>query len=184
MINLKSMPFDSKLVEGEYDRAINSKDFARYMSSFISNGIIIANGDVLQDELKVTNAGGTEIAIEPGIIHINGRVGWLDTGLETLLLDIGGTLDRIDRVVVEMNATEDIRSIIIKVIKGVENANPVPPNLIRTEDIYQISLAQCRVNAGQSVIASILDERADANLCGIARTLTAIRNWGDLKGLN
>ncbi|NLZ46404.1 MAG: hypothetical protein GX896_06890 [Clostridiales bacterium] len=182
MIIVKSMPFDSKLVEGEYDRAINSKDFARYLSSFISNGVIISDGGILGTELQVENAGGMKVIVNPGAVHINGRIGWLDTGLETLLLDIGGSLDRIDRVVVEMNATEDIRSIIIKVIKGVENANPVPPNLIRAEDIYQISLAQCRVNAGQSVITSILDERADTNLCGIARA--KIRNWGDLKGLN
>lgn len=184
MIEINSMPFDSKLVGNEYDRAINAKEFARYISSFISNGIIVANGDILENELKVTNAGGTEVNINTGIIHINGRVGWNDSNLGILTLDPGGTQPRIDRIVAEMNATEDVRSIVLKVSKGTENANPQPPTLIRTEEVYQMSLAQCKVNAGQSVIALITDEREDISLCGVARTLSKIRNWGDLKGLS
>jgi hypothetical protein len=168
MINIKSMPFDSKLVGADYDRAINSKEFARYLQSFVTNGVIVSGQNIIDTELKVTNGGGLVVNVATGAIHINGRVGWRDSDLDTLALDAGGTLDRIDRIVMELNATEEVRSIILKVVKGIENANPVPENLIRTEDIYQLSLAQCRVNAGAAIIASITDERPNKDVCGLA----------------
>lgn len=168
MINIKSMPFESKLIGQEYDRAINAKEFARYLKSFVTNGVIVSGQNLLENELKVVSAGGLNVNIGIGQIHINGRVGWRDEGLDMLTLEQGGALPRIDRIVMEMNETEDVRSIVLKVMRGTENENPLPPELIRTEEVYQVSLAQCRVNAGSAEVNSIVDERANKEVCGLA----------------
>jgi hypothetical protein len=170
MINLFSLPFDSQLDGSTYDRAMTAAEFARYLSSFSKNGIIVLGDTTLESELQVTDGGGMVVNIDIGAIHINGRVGWRDSSVETLTLDAGGANPRIDRIVAEMNATVDTRAIIIKVVKGVEDANPTPPSLIQTEEVYQLSLAQVNVDAGAAIIASIVDERFNEDVCGVAKT--------------
>lgn len=166
MIELRAMPFDSNEIitiddMGEelvsYDRVAYSQDLADWMSTYFSNGILVQESDILQDELKVEHKSGMIVSIQPGAICINGRTGWNDE-ISELELSAGGENPRIDRIVAELNIPND-RNIYLKVIEGTPAEEPEPPELIKTEDIYQFSLAQCKVDALMATISSITDER-------------------------
>lgn len=159
---LKSMPFDSHEIYDEstgttaFDRVAYSKDLADWMRNYFSNGILIKGANVISNELEVTHTGALNLSVNAGEIVINGRTGFVEAPTE-LTLDVGGSADRIDRIVMELNLTD--RYIYLKILKGAETSEPVAPELTQTEDLYQIPLASVRVNAGTAVVASVTDER-------------------------
>ncbi|QHI71472.1 hypothetical protein [Aminipila terrae] len=162
--SLKAMPFDSEVItnpktgQEEYDRVAHSKDLADLVRAYFSNGILVQGSDLLTNELQVVNLSAMSCVVKPGGIIINGRTGFLENE-QTLEFDVGTQNPRIDRVVAELNIAE--RNIYIRVLKGIPAADPKPVDIMQTEDIYQIPLAQVRINANQSVIASVTDERAE-----------------------
>nr|WP_315020970.1 hypothetical protein [uncultured Aminipila sp.] len=160
--SLEAVPFDSEMVtnpktgQEEYDRVAHSKDLADLIRAYFSNGILVRGSDLLTNELQVLHLSAMSCVVKPGGIIINGRTGFLETE-QTLEFDVGTQNPRIDRVVAELNIAE--RNIFIKVLKGIAEADPKPIAIMQTEDIYQIPLAKVRINANQSVIASVTDDR-------------------------
>ena len=61
-------------------------------------------------------------------------------------------LNRIDAIVLEVDARESVRANSIKIIKGTPASNPKNPTLIKTNDRWQYPLAYIRVNAGVTAI--------------------------------
>ncbi len=61
-------------------------------------------------------------------------------------------LNRIDAVVLEVDARESVRANSIKVIKGTPASSPKNPTLVKTNDRWQYPLAYIRVNAGVTSI--------------------------------
>ncbi|WP_312647581.1 hypothetical protein [Aminipila sp.] len=162
-ITMKAMPFDSEVTlnpqtgQEEYDRVAHSRDLADWLAAYFSNGILVRGSDLLTNELQVLHLSTMTCVVKPGIIVINGRTGFLEAQ-ETIEFSVGESNPRIDRVVAELNLAE--RNVYIKILKGSAAVTPAVPNIIQTEDVYQIPLAQARINANQSVIASVTDERA------------------------
>lgn len=162
VIELKSMPFDSHEIYDEetgttsFDRVAYSKDLADWMQNYFSNGILVKGSKVIGNELKVTHTAGLNLSVAPGEIIINGRTGWVETAT-ILNVDIGGSQPRIDRIVMELNLSD--RYIYLKVLKGIEAETPEAPTLTQTEDLYQIPLAQVKIDAETATIASVTDER-------------------------
>ena len=80
------------------------------------------------------------------------------------------TADRIDRIVARLDRNADKRCITLAVLEGVPAAEPVPPALTRTPQVWEISLAQVRVPASAVFIRpeNVTDERADESVCGFA----------------
>lgn len=66
------------------------------------------------------------------------------------------------------------RSIVLAVKQGTAAASPVAPALTRSGNVYEICLADVRVNAGAVSISNsnITDTRADGNVCGWASSVT------------
>lgn len=163
-IALKSMPFDSNEIYNEetgettFDRVAFSKDLADWMRNYFSNGILVKGSKVIADELQVTHTGGLNLSVNKGEVIINGRTGWVESATE-LTVDMGGSNDRIDRVVMELNVAD--RYIYLKLLKGTEAETPEAPALTQTEDVFQIPLAQVKVNAETAAVASVTDERPD-----------------------
>lgn len=162
-ITLKAMPFDSNEIlnpatgETTFDRVAYSRDLADWLRTYISNGILVQGGDVLGSQLKVLHKEALTCTVKTGAVCINGRTGWLVADTD-ITIEMGGAQPRVDRVVAELNIPND-RGIYIKTLKGAPAAEPVPPNLTQTEDVYQIPLAQVRVNASQAIIYGVTDER-------------------------
>ena len=61
-------------------------------------------------------------------------------------------LNRIDAVVLEVDARESVRANSIKIIKGTPASSPKNPTMIKTNDRWQYPLAYIRVNAGVTSI--------------------------------
>jgi hypothetical protein len=100
---------------------------------------------------------------------IRGRFCENDAALTLSVPAAHATYPRIDRVVVRLNASPG-RTIDIVVKAGTAAPEPAAPALTRTAEIWELSLAQVRVEAGATSIlsAKITDERGSASLCGVA----------------
>ena len=143
---MRSGFFNSEIIEYDaenmpvFDRAEEASFFAKYFSQFISNGVFpnpSTNMQVLAKE-------GMNIKVDIGVCYINGYMGWVEPA-ETFEIEESDLQARIDRIVARLDFTD--RSIKLVVKKGTARGNPVAPTLQRDYDIYEIGLADIRVNA-------------------------------------
>lgn len=183
---INGMPFNAKKITDPatgvvtYDRLFVARDFARYFSSFIGNGIF----PTPTDNLKVKAAGFMGLSILPGQCFINGYYGYSDNPLVLSIEAADGTNPRIDSVVLRLNLVT--RTIDVQIIKGTPSSNPVPPPPERygagvSGNYYDLVRAHVTVGTGVTVItdAEIEDTGLDTNLCGIvAAVVTNIDTTG------
>ena len=176
---LHGIPLDASQIVDEngeitYDNVYFSKDFADWAKSYFGNGIVVPKAETITTQFQIEEQTNTSIKINPGIIVINGRTGFLDEyHVEDLDPIISTT--RIDRIVVELNLTESVNAFRVVVLKGEESSTPTAPELTRNEsaEIWQLSLARVLISA--TGITSIVDERIDDNLCGISQVLIGVK---------
>ena len=145
-----------------FDRAEEASFFAKYFSQFISNGVF-PNPSTNMQVLAVNDM---DIKVGSGVCYINGYMGWVEQE-ETFTIEESNTQARIDRIVARLDFTN--RNITLQVKKGTPLGNPVAPDLQRDYDIYEIGLADVRVNANVVEITqeNITDLRLDSTKCGI-----------------
>lgn len=153
--------FDSRYVNGIYDRVYNANSFASYFSSFISNGVFVGR----EQELLVKStspAASMAISVLPGRAYIKGY--WYQSSEEkTLQISAANQNNpRIDSIVVELNTGS--RTIGLKVLTGTPAINPEPPTLSEN----QIQLAKILIPVGKVAIinSDIIDTRWDKTVCG------------------
>lgn len=161
--------FDANLVSGTYDRKYVSQDFADYFASFISNGIF---GKQL-DELMVvaSNPNAMSVTLKPGRAYIGGRWYENDKDMAIAVGTASGTYARIDNVVIHWSKNDrDIRA---EVVEGIPSASPSAPELRRSDDEFDLKLAEIRINAGTITLsqANITDFRDNADYCGFVKGL-------------
>ena len=120
---------------------------------------------------SVTGADNT-VTIGPGIAWIrNARFsGKVAANKTSVSLDMGladGSYPRIDAVVIQFDANANQTAIVVK--QGVAASSPVPPEVVRTEAVYELHLYHVRRAAGAAVVsaADITDIRQDRNYCGV-----------------
>ena len=145
-----------------FDRAEDASFFAKFFNQFISNGVFpnpSTNMQVLADT-------GMQIKVSIGTCFINGYMGWVENA-EIKTMEESDIQARIDRVVARLDFDE--RKIDWYIKKGTASGNPVAPELQRDYDIYEIGLADIRVNANIIEIKqeNITDLRLNTELCGI-----------------
>lgn len=165
------MPQKSSFFDSTADdvRAYPAREFAEYFSRFVGNGVFMGG-----TSLSAT-ASGEDANIKVNIGHgwINGyHYSVYDEAL-TLRVEPATTQDRIDRVILRLDISTPVRAIKALIVQGLPHANPVPPDLVRSGNIYDLSLAQIRVVANTSVILpeNITDERLNNQVCGIVTAL-------------
>lgn len=158
-----SFPFDAVEVEGELDRLYSAGDFARYFAQFIGNGVYPnpSNG------LQVTVKNGLVVTVCAGSAFANGYAYVLTEDMDVAINAADAAYNRKDIIVARLDLTERDFKIIYR--PGTPGANPQPPAVVRTSDIYDLQLAQITVRAGtQSILpADILDTRMNGGVCGI-----------------
>lgn len=145
-----------------FDRAEDAEFFANYFRQFISNGVFpnpSTNMQVLATE-------GMNVKVDIGVCYINGYMGWVEPA-EIFEIEESDVQSRIDRIVARLDFTD--RSIKICVKKGTPLGNPTAPELQRDYGIYEIGLADIRVNANVIEITQedITDLRLNTEACGI-----------------
>lgn len=145
-----------------FDRAEEASFFAKYFSQFISNGVF-PNPSTNMQVLATT---GMNVKVDIGVCFINGYMGWVESA-EVLEIEESDVQSRIDRIVARLDFEDKSIKLFIK--KGTAQGNPVAPRLQRDYDIYEIALADVRVNANAIEIKqeNITDLRINTELCGI-----------------
>ncbi len=152
------------------DRLYDASDFARYFGALASNGVFYHSAD----NLKVLPGGtGVSVIVSPGSGWINGYSYENDAEMSFQLSTPNGVTPRIDRIVLRLDMT--LRRIFLAVKAGVAQANPEPPALTRTADVYELALADVFVShaAVAIVVADITDRRLDQSLCGLVNSLVS-----------
>lgn len=147
-----------------FDKVYFAKDFAEYFKNFISNGVFFAETG---DELQVFATGDNfEISINEGRAFIEGYWYKNTTPLTKMIELADSTGDRIDSVVLRLNLTT--RKISLDIVKGAVSGSPVPPEIVRTEEIYELRIANIRVEMNALSISQkdITDARLMKSECG------------------
>src|SRR5699024_911470 len=130
-------------IEGD-ERNYQAEDFAQFFKNYLGNGFFRGLGVTANDTM--------EISVAPGAAMIEGHE-YTNTSTKSLTLDLAdSTNDRIDRIVLRLDRNTDKRYIKTLVKKGMVATDPKPPSLERNDYIWELSLAQVRIEAGKSYI--------------------------------
>ena len=146
------------------DRTYNADQISDYFLKLISNGVFATPSNAMQ----VQAATGLSVNVSAGWGFIQCK--WVnnDNNYNVQLDAADSTFARIDRIVLKLDRSHEHRYITIEAKTGTPAATPEPPELTRSSDVYELSLAQVAVAAGATTItqAEITDERADTSVCG------------------
>ena len=131
------------------------------------------SGVFANDDFSITVSGsGNVVTIGEGIGWIRNSKfsGKVVANKARLPLDLGlphARYPRIDAVVLQFAANSNASAIIVK--NGLAQTNPKPPEVVRTERIYELHLYHVYRPAGASsvVTSNVTDLRANAAYCGL-----------------
>ena len=162
---IRFLPFDST----DGDRVITSADFAELFSSVADDGYVMGEGGSLA--VSESSPPAMTVNVATGAAWVQGRYLQVYNTPETLVIPAAdATNPRIDRIVVRRDLGARTVSLAVKVGTPSPATNVAPPALQRDATIWEISLAQVRVNAGVVLVnnANITDERGNEDVCGIS----------------
>lgn len=152
--------FNALLVNGEYDRRYNANDYSDNLAVVISNGVLRSTNN----DLRVT-ASGMNVSVAIGRAWIRGHFYYSDA-VETFTVPSAPVAGkRYDRVVLRLNTAISERKIALEYVRGEEASQPVKPSPIRTDDVYDLVLADILIQAGGSTV-TVTDTRSNPDLCG------------------
>ncbi|MBP2143979.1 hypothetical protein J2127_001148 [Methanococcus voltae] len=139
------------------DRQYDAVDWAKFITKLVSSGLLY-----LGDNLKVGHIANSDIVVKKGSALIEGY-GYELTEDKVITLDVGGGSTRVDKIVLRLDRSENVRNVSLKVING---------DIVRNETIYDLLLAEITVNAGQTFVIpeNIIDMREDYSVCGVAHS--------------
>lgn len=146
----------------------NAEDAESYLSTRISG--VYANNHFTANVTGDDNS----ITIGKGIAWLkNGEFkGKVFKSDSNVTIDCGisnASLPRIDVIVIQFTTAKNSTSIIVK--KGTPATNPLPPQIVQTESVYELCLQQIDRPAGSAFIRAqdVTDKRIDPAVCGIMR---------------
>lgn len=164
------------------DEYIGAEEVMRWLHGRTS-GVYGAGGNAAVSPV----ANSMAVSVAPGIGWLTNDAGdgivWWFSSATQLTIDPAegtGTLDRIDRVVVQWRTVDYADKPELIILKGTDSSSAVPPALTNTTTLRQISLAQVSIPAGTTEItaALITDERADPTVCGIVTETVTVDTTG------
>lgn len=176
---IKSFPFDGQVERVEeitapgeqkvqvpvLDRAWTSAELQEFDSYFFTDGI----SQRITNCFKVSVSTGMKLNVAPGFALIAGAR-MVSDATETVTIEASDpTQARIDTVVLRKDNSVPYRECGIYVVKGTPAAVPQPVEPVRTSEVYELVIAQVKVRAGTTSIATydISDARFNSKLCGI-----------------
>ena len=131
-----------------HDRRYDAIQMSRIFDGIIRDGVLQHYGTAMM----VKESEGMIVNVGIGRAWFN-HTWTLNDALLPLTLPLSEViLNRIDAVVLEVDARESVRANSIKIIKGTPASSPKNPTLIKTNDRWQYPLAYIRVNAGATAI--------------------------------
>ena len=130
------------------DRKYDAIQIGEIFDGIIGDGIYESIGDWFA--VKATT--GMNITVGTGRAWFNHTWTKNDAPLPLTVSPANAVLDRIDTVVLEVNADLDVRNNTIKIISGTPSNEPLPPTLIKANDVYQYPLADIYLAADVTAI--------------------------------
>lgn len=153
------------------DEYIGAEEVMRWLHGRTSG---VYGGDGNAAVTAVANSMAVSVAAGIGWLNdaaSNGIVWWFNAAQELTIdpAEATGTLNRIDRVVVQWRTVDYADKPELIVLKGTSSSSAVPPALTNSGTLRQISLARVSIPAGTTEITSslITDERLDPTVCGL-----------------
>lgn len=132
-----------------HDRTYNAEQMAMIFDGIVNDGVYQAIGNAL----RVTAAGGNVLHVDTGRAWFNHTWTYNDAILVLTADDPHAVLDRIDAVVLEVNASSSVRSNSISIISGTSASTPVKPSMSTTDEtIHRYPLCYIYRKAGTSGI--------------------------------
>ena len=127
-----------------------------------------------ETNFAVSNTGTRQITVAPGLAWINydDFKGVSVCSREENVLTVpeaDNTLNRVDRVVLQFDTSENITAIKLKT--GTPAVAAQPPDILQNHNQYELGLCTISVPAGSTAVtaADITDTRADEAVCGVMR---------------
>lgn len=149
------------------DRVYNAEQMSEYFKGLISDGVLMNVGDMLQ----VIAGSGMTVKVKTGRAFILSH--WIELDdIETVNITAAhATLSRYTTIVARLSA--DDREITITSKDGTPASSPTAPALTRTDEVWEIGLANVLVRPGATSIAQqyIVDTRPDSSRCGFVTGL-------------
>lgn len=133
------------------------------------------SGVFANDDFPITVPGdGNIVTIGEGIGWIRNSkfAGKVVANKAEMSLDMGlphATYPRIDAVVLQFNANSNAAEIVVK--NGTAQTNPTPPEVVRTESVYELHLYHVYRPAGAAsvTVSNVTDLRTNESYCGLMR---------------
>lgn len=168
-------PFDSHVTYEEdgtpvYDRAISSEPLRNLLHKLFTDGIL---PDV-STNLQVVAGTGMNVVVKAGFAIVQGCLKLEENDRTLAVQASNATNDRIDTVVLRLNSNDDQRYCDLYVREGTPATNPVRPNLVRSDSVYELGLADIFVSKTITSItqSKITDTRYEAKRCGVISSLS------------
>ena len=142
-----------------------------------------------ETNFAVRTTGTRQITVAPGLAWINyddfKGVSVCSREENVLIVpEADNTLNRVDRVVLQFDTSENITAIKLKT--GTPAVAAQPPDILQNHNQYELGLCTISVPAGSTAVtaADITDTRADETVCGVMRdgvtgipTGTLVQQW-------
>lgn len=168
-------PFDSHVTYEEdgtpvYDRAISSEPLRNLLHKLFTDGIL---PDV-STNLQVVAGSGMNVVVKAGFAIVQGCLKLEENDRTLAIQASSATNDRIDTVVLRLNSNDDQRYCDLYIREGTPATNPVRPNLVRSDSVYELGLADIFVSKSITSItqSKITDTRYEAKRCGVISSLS------------
>ena len=168
-------PFDSHVTydtDGTpvYDRAISSEPLRNLLHKLFTDGIL---PDV-STNLQVVAGSGMNVVVKAGFAIVQGCLKLEENDRTLALQASSATNDRIDTVVLRLNSNDDQRYCDLYIREGTPATNPTRPNLVRSDSVYELGLADIFVSKTITSItqSKITDTRYETERCGVISSLS------------
>lgn len=176
---MKSFPFTSEVTFDssgfpQFDRAVDSLVLRNILKKYYTNGVFATDDSSCFQVIAPTDS-SLRVTVKPGTCFINGATAYCEE--DTVLPLMKATsLPRIDTVALRLNDNKETRDIRLVVITGTEATEPTEPSLIRGGSIYDIGLANIRIEANVSTFdnSKITDTRMNTKRCGYVTAINKI----------
>ena len=164
--------FNSRIVNGQYDRTYLAEDFAKCMQGLVSNGVVAKYSDHpttnLQLKVLAGPAGTMQLKVLPGKAWVNGY--WFENTTELVLTAPPFNLaeQRACAVVLRLDYAQ--RKFIIYVKEG-SLGNPSTIPIQRDDEAYELFLANYNTKPTYTDITDVMigDTRVMPEYCGFCR---------------
>lgn len=114
-------------------------------------------------DLAASATSGLGWSVATGAAIVKGFAAIVDTSAATgTLATADPSLPRIDTLVLDWQYSSGVPTLSVTAVTGTPASSPVAPSLTQNDTHYQFPLADCRVNAGATTIASVTDRRTYA----------------------